>query len=98
MAKCGNCLMEAVEVVQVLENGQCPRCGQNYDAGVPPEPEARIRKYRLYFVGRVKRAAAVGSMQNFTAERSSYHEEGAWLQLYEHYQDIRREHAEEVMP
>lgn len=28
--KCGECLMNAVEVVQIGQDGKCPRCGANY--------------------------------------------------------------------
>lgn len=35
-AKCGNCLMERVEVVDLLPDGTCPDCGQNYEKGIPP--------------------------------------------------------------
>src|SRR5688572_12826072 len=42
MANCGECLMEAVEVVDLDADGTCPRCGGNYSKGVmgtqPIEP------------------------------------------------------------
>lgn len=34
MANCGECLIEAVEVVELKPDGSCPRCGGNYSKGV----------------------------------------------------------------
>lgn len=43
MANCGECLMEAVEVVELEADGTCPRCGGNYSKGIlgnqPEEPD-----------------------------------------------------------
>lgn len=37
MANCGECLMEAIEVVELKPDGTCPRCGGNYSKGISGE-------------------------------------------------------------
>lgn len=32
---CGECLMDAVEVVELAEDGKCPRCGADYGPDAP---------------------------------------------------------------
>lgn len=34
--KCGNCLMERVEIVALMADGTCPKCGGNYKQGIAP--------------------------------------------------------------
>lgn len=37
MAKCGECLYHDVEIVELNENGVCPRCGADYGRSIGNE-------------------------------------------------------------
>lgn len=34
--KCGQCLMERIDIVALLPDGTCPKCGGNYSQGIAP--------------------------------------------------------------
>lgn len=93
-AKCGQCLMEAVEVVTLRADGSCPRCEGNYSRDIAPRLESEIRTYVLHFSGKVRGEA--GESHAYTARRSAVTAQGAWEQLYDTYEQINRGKAEKV--
>lgn len=94
MANCGQCLMEAVEVVELRADGSCPRCEGNDSQGKAPTPEAELAEYVMHFGGRFK--GALGATSAYTARRKAVTPEGAWLQLYNQYEHITRGRIEAV--
>lgn len=44
--KCGECLMNDVEIVQLGPDGKCPRCGVNYGAAVGNETMPQVKARR----------------------------------------------------
>ena len=94
MANCGQCLIEAVEVIELRSDGSCPRCEGNYSKGDLPTPEAELKEFILYFGGRLK--GAIGGSSAYSARRKAATIDGAWLQLYNQYEHISRGRVEEV--
>lgn len=89
---CGQCLIEAVEVVELRADGSCPRCEGNYSKDVAPTLEAELTEYVLYFSGNLK--GAIGATAPYSARRKAATVEGAWLQLYNQYEHITRGRVE----
>lgn len=85
--------MEAVEVVELRDDGSCPRCEGNYSQGKAPVPEGQLTEYVMHFSGRNIRTMG---WYTGTARRKAATVEGAWDQLYPEYEHITRGSIEEV--